>query len=562
MVMVKVDNELWGASLGKVRKVFSAGFPEDGVIPPFNDKSGWPKSYAFETLAGGFGLMQILEKNNSNLKIRYKMANLGSAGFVFLPDVDLKDVMLDLGSGEIVDLPGGAGMEVIEAIDMMGRGDIVFDSQGLIFVRGASCDESSEHPGIAEMRMYKIPGDEKLPVKIEVVTKEGGKYEVEILAADNEGCKLEYREVGLEGHWGGVLKGLRAGVELLPAKECYVFDEKIGIQFKIQNVSDKTIILPTTTWRFGEESKCIITDKNGETIPVNQAWFSGWSKIDRHEILPGKSVTIKAASLMLFADDNRPDINQGVGCWAAVEPGNYSIQFELQFPDIIRKDSNGNITVPLSHDWRGTLVTGSRDICVVDNVSIDCRLIELPWEPMEAGKKLSDKAGMEADVGFAVGNYAAVSDEQARRLMEWFRGQEGVEMLAVPRVEVLNNERAEVSLFRDHNYVSGYEEGQGGEKLPVISAVPEGWKLLFMPSIKDGGIYLDMECEKKKVNNVVKVENEAGEKIESLIVSSMVLKTNAMVGADGYCLVLLGGSGDNDKGVSYYLLAKVGGGRF
>lgn len=177
--------------------------------------------------------------------------------------------------------------------------------------------------------------------------------------------------------WGSSVRGLKAAVELIPEKDCYNFGEKIDIQFKIKNISDKVIVLPSTNWRFGEESKCMITDNDGKTIPVSQAWFSGWSVIKRYNILPYETITIKAASLMLFNDESVPDANDLVGYQASVEPGNYSINFELLFPDIFRKDANGVQTVPLPSDWQGALITGSRKICV--NFKTNQRVVQDKW---------------------------------------------------------------------------------------------------------------------------------------------------------------------------------------
>ena len=165
--------------------------------------------------------------------------------------------------------------------------------------------------------------------------------------------------------WGQVVGGLRAAVELVPEKEYYSLGEVIGIQFKIQNVSNRPIKLPTTKWRFGNESMCIIQDSNGKKIPMTHVWFSGWSAIERYELLSGEILTLTAASLGLArTTEDAKAFNHPVGYIAALESRKYSLHFELLFPDIMRKDAKGNAIVPLPGDWQGTLITGTRSLCV------------------------------------------------------------------------------------------------------------------------------------------------------------------------------------------------------
>lgn len=246
-------------------------------------------------------------------------------------------------------------------------------------------------------------GDPELDEALEKLVEEA----LEPLQSFNQSLNNNNAQLNEEQNiiWGQAVWGLQVAVEFIPEKRCYSFGEKIGIQFKIQNVSDETIILPTTTWRFGEESKCIITDKDEKTIPVNQAWFSGWSKVDRHEILPGEVVTIKATSLMLFADDSYPEANQMVGYWATVEPGNYSIQFELQFPDISRKDAQGNTIVPLPNDWHGTLTTGAKKLCMtsVSDMEKEAKTSQSPAEPNSANFEAPLNFNKDIPLGMVVG---------------------------------------------------------------------------------------------------------------------------------------------------------------
>jgi hypothetical protein len=165
--------------------------------------------------------------------------------------------------------------------------------------------------------------------------------------------------------WGQDVNGLRAAVEFVPEKECYNFREEIGIRFHVQNTSDWIIKLPTTSWRFGNESKCVIKDKNGKSVPVSHTWFYGDPKVDRHEILPDEVVIIECAPLAIAKDEAQAEkFNHPIAYSAVLKPGEYYLHYELKFPDIVRTDANGDVTVPLPDDWQGILVTGTVKLCV------------------------------------------------------------------------------------------------------------------------------------------------------------------------------------------------------
>lgn len=73
-VFVRVSDELWEAPFEEVSNTYHAGYPEENIIPQHGKEPIWPLTYAFETRQGGFGLLQMLERNNGNIKFRYKMA--------------------------------------------------------------------------------------------------------------------------------------------------------------------------------------------------------------------------------------------------------------------------------------------------------------------------------------------------------------------------------------------------------------------------------------------------------------------------------------------------------
>ncbi len=116
---------------------------------------------------------------------------------VLLPDVDESKVMLDLASGRLVPVPDVDKSKIIAAIEELGRGDLVYEKlrekHRLTFVRSAKSDKK-----LPLLPQFAIPYDiisPPWPYKFQVTTKEGNKYDVSILKADEKGCEIEYSPV-------------------------------------------------------------------------------------------------------------------------------------------------------------------------------------------------------------------------------------------------------------------------------------------------------------------------------------------------------------------------------
>lgn len=117
---------------------------------------------------------------------------------IVLPEADKQPVVLDLATGELVPLPA-AGPELQktqQALRELGKGDILYDvdlgDRTLIFLRDAKSDPPGEETGEPFVTGHLI---ENLPKTITVVTKEGRRYEVTILAANERGCTLKYSRI-------------------------------------------------------------------------------------------------------------------------------------------------------------------------------------------------------------------------------------------------------------------------------------------------------------------------------------------------------------------------------
>lgn len=113
---------------------------------------------------------------------------------VALPDFDTKGLMLDLASGELLDVPkADTERELRPAIEKLGKGDVVYDASSLILVRGATTQSPTET--IAGL-FNAIRIKPKWPVRLSITTKEGISYAIKVKSADHNSCRLEYYSLG------------------------------------------------------------------------------------------------------------------------------------------------------------------------------------------------------------------------------------------------------------------------------------------------------------------------------------------------------------------------------
>jgi len=111
---------------------------------------------------------------------------------ILLPDVDSKGLILDLASGELVEVPKADTLEDISlAIDKLNKGDLVFDNSSLILVRGTTTKTLPETT--EPFNTYKI--GQRLPEVFNLKTREGVEWTIEIHSVDNNGCQLQYYPV-------------------------------------------------------------------------------------------------------------------------------------------------------------------------------------------------------------------------------------------------------------------------------------------------------------------------------------------------------------------------------
>ncbi len=141
------------------------------------------------------------KKTAVHVAVQSESSSDASVRAVVLPDVDREAKMLDLATGEILPLPqAGSPDEIWRAIGMLGRGDLVYDSNALILVREAVSDQAHVGP-TPPFKTYDIKPP--LPVALTVTTAEGARFEVTILAGDERDCTLKYSRIPADRSAGG-----------------------------------------------------------------------------------------------------------------------------------------------------------------------------------------------------------------------------------------------------------------------------------------------------------------------------------------------------------------------
>jgi hypothetical protein len=164
-------------------------------------------------------------------------------------------------------------------------------------------------------------------------------------------------------HYGQVVDGLSAAVELIRKGADFVLDQAVEVRFHIRNEADYEIQAAGSSWRQGD--KLILRRDDGESspgerrreIPISTVHYSGISLTQREILKPGQSITFRGSGLKFHsietssrAGSSDPDIGkESVGYHPQqISPGKYVLHFRLNFPGW-----NAELM-----DWRGELETG------------------------------------------------------------------------------------------------------------------------------------------------------------------------------------------------------------
>ncbi|MEN6335742.1 MAG: M56 family metallopeptidase [Phycisphaerales bacterium] len=115
-----------------------------------------------------------------------------------LPNMGKRPVILDLATGELVPLlpVGPEPQKTQQALRESGKGDILYridlGDRTLIFLRDARSEPPADETGDPSVTGHLIKNP---PETITVITKEGRRYKVTILAADENSCTMKYSPI-------------------------------------------------------------------------------------------------------------------------------------------------------------------------------------------------------------------------------------------------------------------------------------------------------------------------------------------------------------------------------
>jgi beta-lactamase regulating signal transducer with metallopeptidase domain/biopolymer transport protein ExbD len=181
--------------------------------------------------------------------------------------------------------------------------------------------------------------------------------------------------------WGTPVDGLRAAVELRPdpgprpratnrsiastPKPMQSFGQgsKVDVRIHIQNVSERVIQFVSETWR--QDDQVTVADDAGQERQLTGSWYSGWPIMVRWTLEPGQSADLTASNIGIAADDeSAKKFEHPIGKVLVAKPGTYTMRWQVRMGGIQQKDKDGNVVVPGSADWQGTLDTGPTPVVV------------------------------------------------------------------------------------------------------------------------------------------------------------------------------------------------------
>ncbi len=114
---------------------------------------------------------------------------------IYLPDEDYSPVILDLATGVLIEVPD-VNSDELSSFLRKGKGDLVYASddvsysKGFVLLRDAAINRPIVRLESQGLNVYPFP--QNLPEDILVTTKESNTYQITVLSADKEGCRLKY----------------------------------------------------------------------------------------------------------------------------------------------------------------------------------------------------------------------------------------------------------------------------------------------------------------------------------------------------------------------------------
>ncbi len=136
--------------------------------------------------------------------------------------------------------------------------------------------------------------------------------------------------------WGRESGGLRAALELMPAQREYVFGQRLGVRFHVQNVSGTTKTLNVDEM---SQFDANIQEPLGTKRRIPSAIYHNWHVFKDHTLRPGEIGIFENHALGLGADSKGDRLNNPtVGVTLDGPPGKYRISYPLPIKGVGSND--------------------------------------------------------------------------------------------------------------------------------------------------------------------------------------------------------------------------------
>ena len=168
--------------------------------------------------------------------------------------------------------------------------------------------------------------------------------------------------------WGEPANGLRAALELVPAKPAYTYGDAINVRFHMQNVGDRTIRFDSDTPR---QDNLIAHHDNDQITrrAVYYGRYKGPTSSIRVELKPGQEMTLESTGLGIIRDADVPFAPvqlAGIPLGNALHgpPGHYFVAYHLAFRGVQEQGSDGTFIPSKPDDGTTLLSTGCCDLVI------------------------------------------------------------------------------------------------------------------------------------------------------------------------------------------------------
>ncbi|MDP2325075.1 MAG: hypothetical protein Q8N51_13745, partial [Gammaproteobacteria bacterium] len=134
-------------------------------------------------------------------------------------------------------------------------------------------------------------------------------------------------------HWGEAHQGLQAGIRILATADAHPLNEPLQISLLLRNIGDSAVEFLSRKDHLCGRPK--VVDGKGNKLLGNKIVLphTGWPAIARTHLAPGETVAFHTDPLIFLpSDQDAQEVLSGIPVDSG--PGAYTLQYELQLPEI------------------------------------------------------------------------------------------------------------------------------------------------------------------------------------------------------------------------------------